>query len=89
MSEPSSNFSYEATITPNTFVVLNIEETSAYYPYQEKYEETLGVKNGGVVLCLGEITNMPHHFVFVNKKTNTIVTGLHCDLFRPATEDDL
>lgn len=84
-----TNFEYGNKIPPNTYVVLNIEDPGPYADQLSYYEKVLGAKNGGLILCLGEITNMPNHYICVNDTTKQIVTAFHCDLFRPATDEDL
>lgn len=84
-----SNFEYGTKIPPNTYVVLNIEDPGLYADYVQHYENALGTKNGGLVLCLGEISNMPNHYICVNDTTKQIVGNFHCDIFRPATDEDL
>lgn len=85
----SPNYSTASIIPPNTYVVLNIEPDSVYADYLEAYQRELGVLNGQVVLCLGEISNQPGHYICVNGTTLQVVAGFHADLFRPAEDEDL
>lgn len=57
--------------------------TSKYY-----YISLFGGEEDDAVLCLGEITNMPEHYIMVGK--NGIVRyGLHADLFRELDIDEV
>lgn len=84
-----SNFEYGTKIPPLTYVVLSIEPSGPYADQLQYYENVLGAKNGSLVLCLGEISNMPNHYACVNDTTKQVVSAFHCDIFRPATDEDL
>lgn len=73
-------------IEPNTIVVLEIPE--AYDGYEDHYTDLLGIEQGMTLLCLGEISNMKGHYAVVTRN-GRIVFGLHPDLFRLPTDDEL
>lgn len=50
-----------------------------YKDYQDYYL-SLGFKDGDLILCLGEIENMPGHLAIVNRN-GQVRWGLHPELF--------
>jgi len=54
----------------------------------EGYEDKYPFKEGGGVLFLGEIENMPGHVAIVTRDGKTHF-GYHDDWFREPTEDEL
>ena len=50
------------------------------------YEES-PFRIGEVFLCLGEIKNMPEHYIFIDKN-GRIFWGYHNDFFKILTEDE-
>lgn len=83
------NFAYDEKIPPNTWVVLNIVEKSAYANLVVYYENELGVKNGDLIMCLGEISNQSGHCLMVHGVTRQVIGAFHADLFRLPTDDEL
>ena len=77
------------TIQPLTLVVLDVPEYNGNVTH---YENLLGVPNNNgtssLVLCLGEVVNMLGHYAFLTK-SGTVVYGLHSDIFRMPTDDEL
>lgn len=78
-------------IKPNTLVQLSIDPKSPYGDYITYYEVELGVKNNGQdLLCLGEISNMPDHYILVSRTIpQKIVFGMHPEIFKVLDGDDL
>lgn len=68
---------------------MQIHVDGPYADHVSYYEDLLGVKNFDHfgVLCLGEITNMPGHYVIVGKN-GKVVYGLHSDIFQELSEDE-
>ena len=54
---------------PNTIYKFSIE-------YQIDYFKSIGLHNGDNVVCLGEITNMPDHYIVVTRE-GKVLWGLH------------
>ena len=71
----------------NTLYMLDVPENCK--EDEAEYKKTLGIdKHNNSVLCLGEITNMRGHYIFVSTH-GKIVWGYHGNMFRLPTDNEL
>lgn len=69
------------------FTLHKVKLPDSYTGYEDYYRD-LGIRDGQIILCLSEISNMPNHFAVVSSK-GTVVYGLHSDMFVEVMEDEI
>lgn len=75
-------------IKPNTLVLLDVPER--WKEYKASYMSSLGITDEKeLILCLGEVTNQPGHYIMVSPADGTIAFGLPAELFRLPTQEEL
>lgn len=71
----------------NRLVRFEFPDSGTYAGYEQQYIDMLECQPGTTLLCLGEIENMPSHYIIVTK-TGKVVWGLHDDMFRLLSEEE-
>ena len=71
----------------NRLVRFEFPERGTYAGHEQYYEDMLECKPGTTLLCLGEIENMPGHYILVNK-AGKVTWGIHDDLFRALSDEE-
>lgn len=74
-------------LKPNT--LYKITFPPVYKDYEDYYKNIFGIKNieHDHLLCLGEITNMPGHYIMVGPN-RIIQWGFHSDIFVEPSDDE-
>jgi len=75
-------------VKPNTLYKFDIPADIKNEGMILYWENLLGIKMGETVLCFGEITNMPDHYILVGRN-GKVVYGVDSMYLTEAVDDDL